>query len=67
MRPVVGELYLLFVPSPHGYALVEREGRIPAVGSEVELDDRGHCVVTKVAPSPLPGDARRCAYVQHAP
>ena len=63
-----GERYLLFVPASRGYELVEREGEVPAVGAEVELEDGAQIyVVTKVAPSPLPGDDRRCAYVQHAP
>jgi hypothetical protein len=64
---MVGERYLLFVPAPHGYELVEREGEVPPVGSEVEADGGRAYVVTKLAPSPLPGDTRRCAYVQHAP
>jgi hypothetical protein len=32
-------------------------------GQEVEEDD-SRLYVTKVAPSPLPGDLRRCAYLQ---
>ncbi len=55
--------HLLFVSKPTGYELREREGEPPAVGEEVEEDgDRAR--VTKVAPSPLPGDPRRCAYLQ---
>jgi hypothetical protein len=53
--------YLLFVSKPTGYELREREGDLPAVGDEVEEEDaRLH--VAKIAPSPLPGDSRRCAY-----
>jgi hypothetical protein len=55
--------YLVFVGSPTGYRLSEREGEPPAVGSEVEHDGATFRVV-KVAPSPLPGDSRPCAYVQ---
>ena len=55
--------YLLFVWKPSGYELAEREGDPPAVGSEVEQDGAAMTVV-KVAPSPLPGDRRRCAYLQ---
>ena len=55
--------YLLFVWTPGGYRLEEREGQPPAPGSEVELDDGRRERVTKIAPSPLPGDSRPCAYL----
>ena len=55
--------YLLFVSKPSGYELHEREGDPPSVGEEVEADET-RMTVTKVAPSPLPDDDRRCAYVQ---
>jgi hypothetical protein len=55
--------YLLFVWKPSGYELREREGDPPTVGQEVE-EDAVRMTVTKVAPSPLPGDRRRCAYLQ---
>jgi hypothetical protein len=54
--------YLLFVSKPTGYELREREGEPPVVGEVVEEDD-GRLRVNKIAPSPLPGDARRCAYL----
>ena len=57
--------YLLFVWKPSGYELREAEGEVPSVGSEVEQDD-GKFQVSKIAPSPLPGDARPCAYLQAA-
>ena len=55
--------YLLFVWKPSGYELRAREGEPPAVGDELEEDEM-QMTVTKVGPSPLPGDDRRCAYVQ---
>jgi hypothetical protein len=55
--------YLLFVSKPTGYELREGSGEPPQVGSEVELDD-AKLHVTKIAPSPLPGDARQCVYLQ---
>ena len=58
---MVEQTYLLFVSKPSGYELRERAGEPPSVGSKVDEDD-GTMVVTKVAPSPLPGDGRRCAY-----
>jgi hypothetical protein len=57
--------YLLFVWKPSGYELREAEGEVPAVGSEVEQDGT-MLRVTKVAPSPLPGDGRACAYLVRA-
>ena len=54
--------HLLFVWKPSGYELIERPGDPPPVGSEVERD--GETLhVTKVAPSPFPGDKRLCAYL----
>jgi hypothetical protein len=55
--------HLLFVWTPGGYELRERDGDPPEVGSEVEVDDRRERV-GKVGPSPLPGDPRPCAYLQ---
>ena len=55
--------YLLFVWKPSGYELREADGDVPSVGSEVEQDGQKQRV-TKVAPSPLPGDPRLCAYLQ---
>ena len=54
--------YLLFVARPTGYELREQEGEPPAVGSEVEHDGQT-LHVAKIAPSPLPGDTRPCAYL----
>ena len=57
--------YLLFFWKPSGYELREVDGEVPAVGAEVEQDGQ-KLRVTKVAPSPLPGDSRVCAYLQAA-
>ena len=54
--------HLVFVWKPSGYELREEDGDAPAVGAEVELDGT-MLHVTKVAPSPLPGDKRACAYL----
>jgi hypothetical protein len=54
--------YLLFVSKPTGYELRERDGDPPEVGAVVDEED-GSFRVTKVAPSPLPGNSRRCAYL----
>ena len=54
--------YLLFVWSVGRLQLVEQPGEPPQVGAEIEDGERRYRV-TKIAPSPLPGDARRCAYL----
>ena len=57
--------YLLFVSKPSGYELREQDGDAPQLGSSVEQD--GETLrVTKLAPSPLPGDRRQCAYLVRA-
>jgi hypothetical protein len=61
----MAEKYLLFVSKPTGYELREREGDVPAVGTVLD-DENGRMMVTRVAPSPLPGDDRPCAYLQGA-
>jgi hypothetical protein len=55
--------HLLFVSKPTGYELLERDGELPALGSVLEEED-GRMMVTRIGPSPLPGDDRRCAYLQ---
>jgi hypothetical protein len=55
--------HVRFVSTPNGYRFQERDGEPPPVGAEVE-EENSRFVVTKVAPSPLPGDERRCAYLQ---
>jgi hypothetical protein len=57
--------HLLFVWSPTGWTLQEREGEAPPVGATVSDGDRT-LRISKVGPSPLPGDRRRCAFTQLA-
>ncbi len=54
--------YLVFIAKPSGYELHEREGDPPGPGAEIEQDGRT-MRVAKLAPSPLPGDKRACAYL----
>lgn len=58
----MAEGHLLFIWKPSGYELREGEGDVPAVGAEVEQDGQT-LRVSKIAPSPLPGDKRPCAYL----
>jgi hypothetical protein len=55
--------YLLFIWKPTGYELRERDGELPALGAVLD-EEEGRMIVTRVGPSPLPGDDRRCAYLQ---
>jgi hypothetical protein len=55
--------YLAFVWSPSGYELQEWHGEPPDVGATIEHDGK-RLTVVKIAPSPLPGDRRTCAYLQ---
>ena len=56
--------HVLFVSKPTGYELVPREGDPPAIGAEVQLEGQeGRWFVTRIGPSPLPSDKRRCAYL----
>ena len=57
--------YLLFVSKSTGYELHERDGELPSVGSVLD-EEEGRMLVTRIGPSPLPGDDRRCAYLQAA-
>ena len=54
--------FLLFVPSPQGYRLEERDGRAPERDERVEVDGAAF-VVSRVGASPLPRDPRPCAYL----
>ena len=57
--------HLLFVWSSSGWTLQERDGDIPAVGATVEDGERT-LRVSKIGPSPLPGDRRSCAFTELA-
>ncbi len=57
-----GQQHLLFVWKPSGYELVVQDGEAPSVGADVEVEGQ-QLRVTKLAPSPLPGDRRVCAYL----
>jgi hypothetical protein len=60
------EKHLLFVWKTTGYELREQDGELPSLGTWLDLEE-GRQQVTRIAPSPLPGDTRRCAYLQPPP
>ncbi|HWL32206.1 MAG TPA: hypothetical protein VNP89_01270 [Gaiellaceae bacterium] len=55
--------WLAFVPSPDGYTLIAQAGPLPVPGDALELDGVAWRVL-RYAPSPLPGDHRRCVFVE---
>ena len=56
------DTHLLYVVADT-YRLLEREGPAPAPGSVVDLDGAGYAV-TRVGRAVVPGDLRRCAYLE---
>lgn len=54
---------VLFVGGPAGYRLVDFVGSVPAAGERLVLDGRSQRVL-RLGPSPLPGDTRRCAFLE---
>ncbi|MDQ3068004.1 MAG: hypothetical protein M3R12_12785 [Actinomycetota bacterium] len=57
--------HLLFVWSASGWTLRERDGSPPAKGTTLEEGDV-RLQVSKIGPSPFPGDKRLCAYTELA-
>jgi hypothetical protein len=56
--------HVLFVANVGGYVLIERNGPPPLHAETLELKHPpGSFLVVKLAQSPLPGDARVCAYL----
>ncbi len=63
--PAQKEQYLLCVPTPAGYVLLDRVGPLPNVGQSVDVpEEEGSYTVTKVVR--LPRNGRPCAYLQRA-
>jgi hypothetical protein len=60
-----GTGYVVFAWAPNGYQLTERQGEPPPLGALLEQDGR-RFVVSKIGASPLPGDHRKCVYLQGA-
>jgi hypothetical protein len=61
------ERHLLFVSTPQGYSLVERDGPPPAALDYLSLPGHESTFrVIKLAASPLPRDRRICAYLEQS-
>jgi hypothetical protein len=54
--------HLLFVPSPQGYRLEERDGAAPERDTRIDVDGTAF-VVSRIGASPLPLDPRPCAFL----
>lgn len=61
--PPVQADHVLFVSAPDGYRLLQRDGPPPDRGAALELEG-GSFLVLRLGPSPLPGDRRRCAFLE---
>ncbi|MHB1243898.1 MAG: hypothetical protein ACYC1P_10965 [Gaiellaceae bacterium] len=59
--PALG--WVAFVGSPDGYGLIERDGAAPGRGERVDVEGTPFRVL-RLGPSPLPGDRRRCAFLE---
>lgn len=59
----VPEGWVAFLATPAGYRIVQLGGCAPARGEAVEVEG-GRWTVLRLGPSPLPGDGRRCAYLE---
>lgn len=62
---LAADTHLLLVPGDR-YALAEAGGPPPEPGAVLRLGDASFRVL-RVGPSPYPGDARRCAYLEPEP
>lgn len=63
--PAQKEHYLLCVPTPAGYVLLDRLGPLPSIGHAVDVpEEEGRFTVTKIVR--LPRNGRPCAYLQRA-
>ncbi len=59
--------YVAFAPLQEGYRMIEVEGPVPAAGGTVQVPGcEGPLLVTRIGTSPLPLDARPCAYLERA-
>jgi hypothetical protein len=60
----VDELHVLFVPTADQYRLIERKGAAPVAGEVVRVSGGARFRVLRVGPSPLPGNAVPCVYLE---
>ena len=57
--------FMAMVPTPEGYRLVSMDGLLPHPGATFAIEGEGRTLeVARLGPSPIPGDRRRCVYLQ---
>jgi len=67
VEPEAPQSYVLLVPAPSGYTLVERGGRLPVRSETISLSGREEqYVVVKVVRAPTPDDRRPWVYLEAA-
>ena len=57
------EGFVLFVPARAGYELVAADGPDPERGERLRVEEQWYRVL-RLGPSPLPGDRRRCVFLE---
>ena len=62
-EPAAASGWVALVTSPGGYLIHELDGPPPREGDVVEVAG-GEVAVTRLGPSPFPGDERRCAFAE---
>lgn len=58
--------FVLFVPTPAGYRLAAPDGIVPNPGERLRVHEDWYRVL-RLGPSPLPGDRRRCVFLEPHP
>ena len=58
--------FVLFVPTAAGYRLAAPDGIVPKPGERLRVDEDWYRVL-RLGPSPLPGDRRRCVFLEGHP
>ena len=58
--------FVLFVPTAAGYRLAAPDGIVPKPGERLRVDEDWYRVL-RLGPSPLPGDRRRCVFLEPHP
>ena len=61
--PTLPSGFVLFVPTPAGYRLAGPDGLVPKPGERLRVDEDWYRVL-RLGPSPLPGDRRRCVFLE---
>jgi hypothetical protein len=59
--------HVLYIWTPTGYRLEDRDGPVPELGAEVDLGEHGRQTVQKIGASPFPADDRPCVFLTAEP